>query len=187
MDNSNKNKIRVWMRQVLDKNGWTAREWATKANTSPTNITRFLNNQHDYLPSLTTIAKLSDVAGTQPNLEIADDKSELRWINIMDNDTFVDRVAISKQTGVVNGYLVLTESYNLGGIMPGDYILVEEKKPEINDLIAIKSEDKILIYKYAEGKILIPKSTNPTFEPHKITKDEKILGVIFESRKSRWD
>ena len=48
MDNSNKNKIRVWMRQVLDQNGWTAREWATKANTSPTNITRFLNNQHDY-------------------------------------------------------------------------------------------------------------------------------------------
>ena len=31
------------------------------------------------------------------------------------------------------------------------------------------------------------KGMNPRFEPHKITKDEKILGVIFESRKSRWD
>lgn len=56
------NAIRVWMRETLDRTGWTPQKWAQLAGTSATNITRFLKDGH-HLPSTSTIAKLARVAG----------------------------------------------------------------------------------------------------------------------------
>lgn len=183
----NRKRIKVWMREVLDQKGWSARGWAIKAGTSPTNITRFLNEQHDYVPSMSTIAKLADVAGRQPNLDIPDYKDGLRVVEIYDGDQVIDRVTVNKRDGKLIGYIVMTESYILGGIAPGDYIIVDKRQPELNELVAVKKDDTIMVYKYSNGRFLIPKSTNPNIEPHKITSDEKIIGVIYESRKMRWD
>lgn len=69
MESYERKAIRVWMRQVMDDRGWSAYKWANLAGTSPTNITRFLN-QSKHQPSSSTIAKLAMVAGTVPNLSI---------------------------------------------------------------------------------------------------------------------
>ena len=53
----------------MEDRGWSAYKWANLAGTSPTNITRFLN-QSKHQPSSSTIAKLAVVAGTVPNLSV---------------------------------------------------------------------------------------------------------------------
>jgi transcriptional regulator with XRE-family HTH domain len=58
-------QVRVWMRAVMEKKDWSAEEWARKAETSPTNITRFLRGSK-HMPSTRTIAKLARVAGSAP-------------------------------------------------------------------------------------------------------------------------
>lgn len=55
--------LRQWMREVMLEHDWNAREWADKAGTSATNITRFLKGS-DHIPSYSTLVKLATVAGT---------------------------------------------------------------------------------------------------------------------------
>jgi transcriptional regulator with XRE-family HTH domain len=54
--------LRRWMQQVMDERRWNAQEWASKAGTTPTNITRFLKGS-EHVPSYTTLVKLAVVAG----------------------------------------------------------------------------------------------------------------------------
>lgn len=58
--------IRAWMQQVINKTGWSARHWADKAKTSPTNITRFLDKDDASMPTLRTLAKLAAVTPVSP-------------------------------------------------------------------------------------------------------------------------
>jgi transcriptional regulator with XRE-family HTH domain len=67
-DDTTRRSIKVWMREVLHQKGWTANEWATKAGTSATNITRFLQPESRIVPTASTLAKLVRVAGSQPRL-----------------------------------------------------------------------------------------------------------------------
>jgi hypothetical protein len=57
--------VKAWMRHVMEERGWSAEEWARKASTSPTNITRFLK-EAKHVPSTRTLAKLSRIAGSAP-------------------------------------------------------------------------------------------------------------------------
>jgi transcriptional regulator with XRE-family HTH domain len=56
--------LRMWMLAVMVEHDWNAQQWASKAGTSPTNITRFLNGS-DHVPSYKTLAKLAMVAHTR--------------------------------------------------------------------------------------------------------------------------
>lgn len=58
--------IRAWMRAVMEQTGWAALEWARRARTSPTNITRFLKNNDASMPSWQTMGKLARVAPLPP-------------------------------------------------------------------------------------------------------------------------
>jgi SOS-response transcriptional repressor LexA len=60
-------QVRAWMRDVMSEKEWSAQRWADLAGTSATNITRFLKDSK-FTPSTVTIAKLSRVAGSMPNL-----------------------------------------------------------------------------------------------------------------------
>ena len=61
--------IRVWMRQVMSEKGVSCEAWAKSAKVSPTTLTRFLNDpESDHIPSTKTLIKLSEKAGSQPNL-----------------------------------------------------------------------------------------------------------------------
>ena len=58
----------VWMKDVMRDSGWSPQEWARRAKTTPTNITRVIDPTSKIVPGLATIHKLAMVAGSQPNL-----------------------------------------------------------------------------------------------------------------------
>lgn len=60
--------IRRWVRMVLHEQGWSAEEWAKRASTSATNITRILALEEFSLPNTDTLARLVRAAGSQPDL-----------------------------------------------------------------------------------------------------------------------
>lgn len=62
-----RNIVRVWMRRVMEEKRWSANEWASMADTSPTNITRLLAPTCKINPSVETIFKLALIAGSQPD------------------------------------------------------------------------------------------------------------------------
>lgn len=68
MEEIERRTIRVWMREVMQQKRLTANSWATLAGTSPTNITRFLNTDSKFMPSVRTLAKLAKIAGSSPQL-----------------------------------------------------------------------------------------------------------------------
>lgn len=55
-------EVRVWMEFVLQAKKWNAQEWATAAETAPTNITRFLKHG-EIVPTYLTLKKLEKAAG----------------------------------------------------------------------------------------------------------------------------
>jgi len=65
-DMEDRENLRAWMRRVLAEKGWTAKDWAGRANTSPSNITRFLKSGDAHMPTMRTLTKLSAAAGTSP-------------------------------------------------------------------------------------------------------------------------
>lgn len=58
--------LRQWMRGVLQSTGWSAAQWARRARTSGSNITRFIRDQRASLPTVRTITKLAAVAPMPP-------------------------------------------------------------------------------------------------------------------------
>lgn len=68
VERATRNAVRVWMREVLDRHEWSAAEWAHRAGTTPTNITRVLDPSSTIIPSAVVLSRLAKVAGTQPNL-----------------------------------------------------------------------------------------------------------------------
>jgi SOS-response transcriptional repressor LexA len=65
--------VRRWVRTVMHEQGWSAEEWARRAATTPTNITRILSTDKS-LPNADTLARLARVAGSQPDLVGTGDK-----------------------------------------------------------------------------------------------------------------
>tara|TARA_A100000171_G_C2133907_1_gene148632 strand:+ start:2430 stop:3125 length:696 start_codon:yes stop_codon:yes gene_type:complete len=193
--------LRVWMRSVMKNQNLSAYEWATKAETSPTNITRFLKDSK-YLPSSKTIAKLSNACGSHPHynlkapgttrtLEVLDmHGNRLRYVNVYDVHGKVLAFEMQNLTG-----------YGLGGIQMGDIVLVQDQvKPEHNDVICFRTNFKInkhgkikfnesypqqLMIGQVVGEYVTFKSTlltNPNFNL-KLT-DVDYVGVVIQSIKS---
>lgn len=67
-DRRTRNAVRVWMRQTLKETGLSAEEWARRASTSATNITRVLSPTSKITPNLATVARLARVVGSAPSL-----------------------------------------------------------------------------------------------------------------------
>ena len=70
VDSDARQRIAAWMTEVMQSQGWTAKDWATRADTSPSNITRFMSKitEGKHVPSPGTIEKLAQAAGSAPQL-----------------------------------------------------------------------------------------------------------------------
>jgi hypothetical protein len=145
-DDPARRAIKVWMREVMAAKGWSANEWAKRAGTSPTNITRVLSPTSGIIPSGATISKLSRAAGSQPKLDFKYDLSvssswqvpllngtlfsafspRQLWEYVMNPASPLQTIAVD---GPVDGPCVVTDVPALGmvarGITVGDRILVE--------------------------------------------------------------
>lgn len=146
-DDPTRRAIRVWMREVLAMKDWSANEWAKRAGTSPTNITRVLAPTSKIIPSAATISKLARVAGSQPKLNPHSELQAQRawqvplvaarvlsgfsprqlWDYVMSSSAAVQSIAVD---GPIDGPALVTDVPTLGmaarGIVPGDRILIEK-------------------------------------------------------------
>ncbi|MGB2069371.1 MAG: hypothetical protein ACPHY9_07440 [Candidatus Puniceispirillaceae bacterium] len=99
MEADHKKKVSDWMHLVMDRMDMTANQWAKAANTSPTNITRFLKPGSKFIPSTRTLAKLSVVAGTSPPFHGTSEQTA-SFIAIRDRDGETDKVFLSDRCDV---------------------------------------------------------------------------------------
>ena len=144
MEQDERKAIRVWMRTVMANHNWTANGWATRAGTSTSNITRFLNSDSKFIPSARTLAKLAAVAGSSPPL-----------LNTGGQQTTYIKRPVYNAEGMVVDMIVIdddnVEIYQLGewsgmgarGIFQNSTVVVEPKKSfkelDDGDIILYKS------------------------------------------------
>ena len=170
----------------MDSHNMSAYEWATKAGTSPTNITRFLKDSK-YMPSSKTLAKLSVIVGSHPytnndapghtrTLEVLDTEgNRLEYVNVYNVKGKVKAIKLDRVTG-----------YGLGGITRDDTILVREDCDCIDgDVVLIKccvrEKEEILVGQLA-GKYIFFKST--VYDKPKAVDECEILGKIIQCIKT---
>lgn len=163
---STRKAIKVWMRDVMLAKNWSASEWARRAGTSPTNITRFLSPTSDIMPSSSTISKLSRVAGSQPKLNALADLNptsawqvpcisaqmlaaytpDHAWEMLMQPSSALQFISVD---GPLTGPAFVSDVPSTAmigrGIAPGDRILVEQVKRanlEPGHVVLFYHEDK---------------------------------------------
>ena len=131
--------IRVWLRDVMQSQNMSAYEWATKAGTSPTNITRFLKDSK-YMPSSKTLALLSEVSGSDPYAN-SDAPGLTRTLEVLNRDGIrLKYVNVYDVKGKVAAYKLSGPSgYGTAGINMGDTVLVDlESEPKTDDVILFR-------------------------------------------------
>lgn len=190
IDDPARRAIKVWMREVMTAKGWTASQWARRAGTTPTNITRFLSPTSSIMPSSATIAKLSRVAGSQPKLNplqnlnvdftwqvpcisaalLSSFKPEQLWGYIMTPAAMGQTIAVD---GPIDGPAFVADVPSLGmtgrGIQPGDRILIEQCKARDlvpGNVVLFRHEDTARIGEW-QGQTIVfyPQMMAPEFRP----------------------
>lgn len=186
-------KIQRWMHDVMLQNNWTPNEWAKRAGTAATNITRFLKG-HPHIPTAKTLAKLGAVAYSQPpmaseqpvvlrNIKIASKEAMMKWRELggraLKQDVVGEEtVATTISAGVdVFAFRICDDSMNMAGIMPGDVVVVAPGKPVADKICLASVGEDVGCYLFKNG-LLIPKSSNPRFEPIVVTPAVTIIGLV---------
>lgn len=159
IDELERRALKVWMRGVMSNHKMSAYEWAKKANTSHTNITRFLNQDSKYIPSSRTIAKLVNVAGSSPHtvipthissrtIEVFNTKGKrLRYVNVYEVEGKLLAMELEQATG-----------YGLGGINKGDTIVLQEDATLKDEDVIMYESDKGFLVGQIVGKRIVHKS-----------------------------
>jgi transcriptional regulator with XRE-family HTH domain len=178
---SERRSIRVWLRQTMKDKGMTANEWATKAGTSPTNITRFLNSDTKYIPSSRTISKLSKVVGTQPGYF---QSAQGDTIPVKDASGAVVDMIVDPKIGKVEAYqLGSWTGYGAGGIRSySTVIIATDQKIKDGDVVAVEDEEHGILCGQAMGKFIVFKASDWEFsKPPLEIKNTKMIGKIVQS------
>ena len=178
IDEQERKALKVWMRGVIENQKMSAYEWATKAGTSPTNITRFLNGNAKSIPSSRTVAKLSHVAGTEPTkITVADNLTRtlevfnakgirVRYVNVYG----IEGKALALELDTPSGY-------GTAGINKGDTIILEEDvKIQEEDIFAFRFEHRILIGQKFGNKVVHQSLEEST----KLYKDVEPIGKVIQ-------
>lgn len=188
-DEPGRRAIKVWMREVLQQKGWSANEWARKAGTSPTNITRFLSPTSSIIPSGATISKLARVAGSQPKMSINNLNSlqacNVPLLNPILLESFTSKslwewlmtpaaqAKVIAVDGPIDGPAFVVDVPTLGmvgrGIQPGDRILVEKVKAadlKPGHVVLFLHMNQAMIGEW-QGSLIVfyPASQSPEFAP----------------------
>lgn len=71
-------KIRAWMLQVLERRGWSARQWASEAGVAASTVQRAIKPGYQFVTSSRTLAKLAAVAGEDAPARTADESPIVR-------------------------------------------------------------------------------------------------------------
>lgn len=161
--------------------GMSANEWATKAGTSPTNITRFLNSDTKYIPSSRTISKLSKVVGTQPGYF---QQTQGSTIPVKDASGAVVDMIIDPKVGKVEAYqLGAWTGYGAGGIRSYSTVVVAtDQKIENGDVVAVEDEEHGILVGQAMDKFIVFKASDWEFTKSPLEiKKVKLVGKVIQA------
>ena len=196
-------QIRAWMRTVMDKRNWSAEHWARVAETSPTNITRFLKDS-THVPSTRTIAKLSRACGSMPEIGLkvlspvpvekivplysAKDAVSVLLLEKAPSKTTGEKAISTMQTVSDDAFAVTVSSrrMELRGIAPQDIVTCEPVavlKPQPGGVVlyAERDQEDFHLGVYREPYITHHSSAAP--EVLAIA-DANIVGIVVEVRRS---
>ena len=181
-DEQQRKALKIWMRDNIKNHGMSAYEWATKAGTSPTNITRFLNGAKN-IPSSRTIAKLARVSGNEPNSLYVTD-TNTRTIEVF--DTNGKRVRYVSVYGIEVKVLALQFDYDtgyfFGGIDREDVIILQENNmPNDKDVFCYEFENKFYIGQKI-GKQVVHKSSE--VRDIRDFKNVEVVGTVIQCIKN---
>ena len=203
MTDKDRATIRAWMRRVMQEHGWSAAEWARKANTSATNITRFLNGAAKHIPSSKTIAALARVAGYGPNyLDLATQTMNAsRALPLVSNPAQLQIVVDKRRkreleslvsvlvsiNRIFDGTMFVVEitesSFDANGVMAGDTVVVlpEKEQPlEPNSkVVAMNDQGKAGVYMY-NPPYLTTASTSGLGPLKLDSTDMKVIGTAIQ-------
>jgi SOS-response transcriptional repressor LexA len=194
--------VRRWVRTVMHQQGWSAEEWARRASTTATNITRILAPDNTSLPNADTLARLASVAGSQPDLVGPNRKVPPTEVPLLDHDQVMELAR--KKPGERSAYIenlrwelaslqvmfrpsstgfaikVETETLRGRGLLKGDVVIIEPADFSGEDVgvavvaaVHLKRVGAWLWY----PPLLVPahESENPV-----AIKDAKILGKVMQ-------
>ena len=139
-----KDKLSIWMKDILSKNRWKAEDWARLADTSPTNITRFLS-KGTHMPSSRVLDALADAANSVPPLGpkpgVVVQSIPFRRGGKMSDERFHTVTELSSKAFAVT---LETDSMSLGGMLPGDILICEPEDVVIprHGLIVVFEDEK---------------------------------------------
>lgn len=150
--------IRVWMREVMANREWSANRWATLAGTSATNITRFLNGGK-FLPSSKTLAKLSYVAGSSPQLaqNVLSNTAGMTIAVFDENENKTGTMTVYDVKGDIIAYRYPRDKIT-AGITEGDIVVVRKQKKFEDGNLVLFFDNTINIGTKLEGQ-------NALFQP----------------------
>jgi len=186
-----KEKLASWMNEVMSSNNWTTEEWARKAETSATNITRFLK-ELKYYPSGRTIDALAGctnipvpiggksfhISGRSLRvIEPALGKVEALWEQ--SDEHVITLEPVSDGSFAVK---LCSDRMSMAGMLPGDVIIVEPVKvvkPLPNDVVVYFTEDGVEAGRW-HPPFLMPQSSAEDHLPVKL-QSVHVLGVARQS------
>jgi len=181
--------IRKWMKGVMLQHDWSPNHWARLADTSPTNITRFLKPECTIIPSADTIAKLANAAGSQPDLTALPhaaftqtrDIPMLDWNALAAGLTSVMSLfpATPNASGEAFAVDCRSDSLDLANVQIGDILTIDPtfaRNPKPGSLILARTSGLLALGVHAPP-YLMPQSNNPNHPPLLLTKVET-LGVV---------
>lgn len=191
-------RLALWMQGVMDDKNITASEWARKAGTSPTNITRFIR-ERKFTPRGSTLIKLAEVVGVSPPV-LGNDDVQAYTVSIIphvhssaltgwngteklrrlakEGDEVATVARISKNSFAVT----LTENtMMLEGFIVGDKMVIDpDAKPRHGDKVAAlhPSDKTVGCFKY-KPPFLLARTVGSDSDVIEI-KDRTILGVVVQ-------
>ena len=185
-DKFTRNAVKVWMRQVLEQKGWTPSEWARRAATTPTNITRVLSPVSEIIPTSATLAKLARAAGSQPNLgafqRVAARTIPLKALHSMSLQDGLVTIAPFEMSEDAFAVKIQSDSMNMAGINVGDVVFCEpihRVPPTTNRVVIAQRADGIgLIGRYVDPWLMFQSTT--AHNPCPLSELE-IVGVCISS------
>ena len=139
-------KLAAWMKNVMAVNEWSAKDWAMRADTSPTTITRFLC-QKKHVPSGKTLNKLATAARSTPPIGVDPQtyatiplfKVGMDVMNNLSMDKVDDVIVDLDVSASAIAVKLDTDSMTLGGLLPSDTLICEpigKLKPKTGSVVA---------------------------------------------------
>jgi transcriptional regulator with XRE-family HTH domain len=156
-----RDRLKIWLINVMKQRGWSAERWARLAGIAPTTITRFLNsNDLSRVPSARTLEKLARAAGVPAMHEEAQVS-----IAIISKSQLLDE-ALNRGLNQVDVFSMVSDAYlpalpkyadcKLAQMDNGRYAILRRQDYSRGDRVLVQRDNGTICPYYYEPPVLVP-------------------------------